>query len=286
MKLKQKLALTLSALLLSSALALPASAMKAVGNVNVPYGTPKIDGTIDAAEWKSAGTFKIDASNAKAWKDKVPADFAADIKVLWDDKNLYVAGTVKDDAVTCSTEGKYDKDAFQLSIDLGQTFYGSTESRAVFYSFGCYEDGTGMLQRQESKNDAVVMDGEQGLSAKTKKTAAGWNFELAIPFSMLKEDCQIKSGKDIAVAAGTKINVMACYINYDAAGTMVSAFGTTLTDESVAYDWGPKDHGITLTLEAKKANTTVAPSTADPIILTVLAAMASGAALAVSKKRK
>ena len=160
MKLKQKLALTLSALLLSSDLALPASAMKAIGNVNVPYGTPKIDGTIDAAEWKSAGT-------------------------------------VKDDAVTCSTEGKYDKDAFQLSIDLGQTFYGSNESRAIFYSFGCYEDGTGMLQRQESKNDAIVMDGEQGLSAKTRKTAAGWNFELAIPFSMLKEDCKLKSGKDI-----------------------------------------------------------------------------------------
>ncbi|MGN1128640.1 MAG: hypothetical protein ACI4T6_06755, partial [Candidatus Flemingiibacterium sp.] len=55
-------------------------------------------------------------------------------------------------------------------------------------------------------------------------------------------------------------NVMACYINYDAAGTMVSAFGTTLTDESVAYDWGPKDHGITLTLETKQAAPAASPA--------------------------
>ena len=285
MKLQKVLSLTLGTLLLTSALALPASAMKAIGNVNVPYGTPKIDGKIDAAEWKNAGTFKVDSSTAKAWSGTIPADYSANISVLWDETNLYVSGTIKDASVTCSTEGKYDMDAFQLSIDLGQTLYETAENRAIFYSFGCYEDGTGMLQRQESKNNAVVKDGENGLVAKTKKTADGWNYELAIPFAMLKEDCKLKSGKDVAVAAGTKINVLACYLDFGADGKLANALGTTATDEGTKFDWGPKDHGITFTLQAKKA-VTAAPATADPAVLALLAAAASGAAALVSKTRK
>ena len=286
MKLQKALSLTLGAVLLTSALALPASAMKKVGDVKVPYGTPKIDGTIDAAEWKSASSFNVDANTAKPWGGTIADGFSAKVQVLWDNNNLYVAGTVKDANVACSTEGKYDKDAFQLSIDLGQTFYGTTESRSIFYSFGCYEDGTGMIQRQESKNDAVVMDGEKGVAMKTKKTADGWNYEIAIPFAMLKEDCKIKSGKDVAVAAGTKLNVLACYLDYGTNGKLATAFGTTATDENTKFDWGPKDHGITLTLEAKKAAPAAAPATADPAALAILAAAASGAAVVVSKKRK
>ena len=286
MKLQKALSLTLGAVLLTSALALPASAMKKVGDVKVPYGTPKIDGTIDAAEWKSASAFTIDGNTAKAWVGKVPGDFSTKVQVLWDDTNLYVAGTVKDPVLAYSAEGKYDKDAFQLSIDLGQTFYGTTESRSIFYSFGCYEDGTGILQRQESKNNAVVKDGENGVAVKTKKTADGWNYELAIPFAMLKEDCKIKSGKDVAVAAGTKLNVLACYLDFGADGKLANALGTTATDENTKFDWGPKDHGITLVLEAKKAAPAAAPATADPAALAILAAAASGAAVVVSKKRK
>ncbi|MBO5273655.1 MAG: hypothetical protein J6I45_03475 [Clostridia bacterium] len=286
MKLQKALSLTLGTLLLTSALALPASAMKAIGNVNVPYGSPKIDGKIDAAEWKNAGTFTVDSTTAKSWHIKFPENFSADIRVMWDETNLYLTGTIKDPNVSFSTEGKYNRDAFQVSIDLGQTLFNSSENRAIFYSFGCYEDGTGMLQRQESKNDAVVKDGEEGLLMKTVKTSDGWNFETAIPFNMLKTDNKLKSGKTTNVAAGTKLNMMACYLDNEGSDTRTSMFGTTLTDESVAYDWGPKDHGITLVLEAKKAAPAAAPATADPAALAILAAAASGAAVVVSKKRK
>jgi len=286
MKLQKALSLTLGTLLLTSALALPASAMKAIGNVNVPYGSPKIDGKIDAAEWKNAGAFTVDSTTAKSWHIKFPENFSADIRVMWDETNLYLTGTIKDPNVSFSTEGKYNRDAFQVSIDLGQTLFNSSENRAIFYSFGCYEDGTGMLQRQESKNDAVVKDGEEGLLMKTGKTSDGWNFETAIPFNMLKTDNKLKSGKTTNVAAGTKLNMMACYLDNEGSDTRTSMFGTTLTDESVAYDWGPKDHGITLVLEAKKAAPAAAPATADPAALAILAAAASGAAVVVSKKRK
>ena len=286
MKLQKALSLTLGTLLCTAALTLPASAMKAIGNVNVPYGSPKIDGKIDAAEWKNAGKFTVDSTTAKAWNGKIPADFSANVSVMWDETNLYLSGTIKDPNVSFSTEGNYDRDAFQVSIDLGQTLYNTSENRAIFYSFGCYEDGTGMLQRQESKNNAVVKDGENGLLMKTAKNDSGWSFETAIPFAMLKEDNNLKSGKTTDIAAGTKMNVMACYLDNTGENKRTSMFGTTLTDESVAYDWGPKDHGITLVLEAKKAAPAAAPATADPAALAILAAAASGAAVVVSKKRK
>ena len=110
MKLQKALSLTLGTLLLTSALALPASAMKAIGNVNVPYGSPKIDGKIDAAEWKNAGTFTVDSTTAKSWHNKFPENFSADIRVMWDETNLYLTGTIKDPNVSFSTEGKYNRD--------------------------------------------------------------------------------------------------------------------------------------------------------------------------------
>lgn len=286
MKLQKALSLTLGTLLISSALALPASAMKAIGNVNVPYGSPKIDGQIDAAEWENAGAFTVDSTTAKSWHIKFPENFSADIRVMWDETNLYLTGAIEDPNVSFSPEGTYNRDAFQVSIDLGQTLLNSSENRAIFYSFGCYEDGTGMLQRQESKNDAIINDGQNGLSMKTEKTADGWRFETAIPFNMLKEDNELKSGKTTNVAAGTKVNMMACYLDNEGSDTRTSMFGTTLTDESVAYDWGPKDHGITLILEEKKTEPEASPSTADPAILAALASLAAGAAAIVSKKRR
>ncbi|MBQ8508985.1 MAG: hypothetical protein IJ493_03665 [Clostridia bacterium] len=287
MKNTRKLSLALCALTLGAALAFPTSAMKAVGDVTTAYGTPTVDGTITADEWKDAKSFTVDSTTAKAWKGSVPADYKATFSTLWDETNLYISGTIKDSAVTYSSAGSYNRDAIQLSIDLGQTFKATTESRAIFYSFGCYEKDA-IVQRQESKNNAVVKDGENGLIMKTAKTADGWTFEAALPLAMLKEDCKLKSGKDVTVAADTKINVMVCYLDYDIAGSLSNAFGTTLTDENTKYDHSPQDHGITLTLAAKPAPVveTTAPSTADPIALLALASIASGAVLVISKKRK
>ncbi len=51
------------------------SAFAPVGNVSVPYATPKVDGVINADEYPVEGRIVIDQSNATAsgWMGEVPA---------------------------------------------------------------------------------------------------------------------------------------------------------------------------------------------------------------------
>lgn len=285
MKKLKTLSTVLTAFIAAAMLAAPASAMTAVGNVKVPYGTPKIDGTISKGEWDSAAKVEVSSKTAKAWVGSVPADFKAGLSVLWDENGLYLAGEVTDSVVKLSSDGKYDGDAFQVSIDMGQYFANTAENRAIFYSFGCNESKA-MIQRQESKNDAVMYDGD-GVSVKTVKTDKGWNFEIMLEWKTLLNDAKLKGAGDLTVGADFKLNAMFCYLDRDADGNMANAFGTTASDESVKYDWGPKDHGVTFTLAAKAApKADNAPATADVTALIVLAAAASGAALVISKRRK
>ncbi|MHC1695132.1 MAG: sugar-binding protein [Eubacteriales bacterium] len=255
--------LTRSALMLALALLLLAapltvSAMTAVGDMPVGYGKPTIDGVINADEWATSTSFVVDSKNAKTWT----GEFKVSIKMntLWDETGLYLAGEISDADVTPVTSG-YGADGFQISLDLGQSFVGSGEARAIFYSFGCFEDGNAVLVRQESNNNAEVANGENGFSIKTVKTSTGWLFEALLPWAMLKEDNNLKSGKDFTVAPEAKINALICYLDGDA-GAVASAFGTTKTDESVAFDWGPDDHGITFILKAQPVPETTAEETA------------------------
>ena len=293
MKKSTLIAAALSATVAVSALAPNVSAMKAVGDVDVPYGTAVIDGKINADEWKDAAVIPFNGDTAKAWVGSVPADFSTDVKALWDETGLYLAGEITDSTFMASTEGQYNGDAFQFSIDLGQVFNGTDESRAIFYSFGCWDGGSTMVQRQESKNDAVVNDGD-GVEIKTTKTSDGWSFELMLSWDMLAEDAELKSGKTVDVDEGTKVNMLICYLDKDAAGAVANAFGTTLSDEGTEFDWGPNDHGVTLSLvkpepaevdDTTDATDTDAPQTADIVSVSALAALASAAALVIVKKK-
>ena len=291
MKKSTLLAAVLSATVVASALAPNVSAMKAVGDVSVPYGTAVIDGKINADEWKDAAVIPFNGDTAKAWAGAVPADFSTDVKALWDETGIYLAGEITDSTFMASTEGQYNGDAFQFSIDLGQVFFGTDNSRAIFYSFGCW-DGNTMVQRQESSNDAVVNDGD-GVEIKTSSTSGGWSFELMLSWDMFAEDAELKSGEAVDVAEGTKLNMLICYLDKDSTGAVVNAFGTTLTDEGTAFDWGPNDHGITLTLAAPvvvedapaEEGGATAPQTADAVSIAIFAVAASAAALVIFKKK-
>ena len=147
------------------------SAMSAVGNVEVPRGTPTIDGKISDGEWDGAGVVNFSSATAKAWVGAVPGDFNTDVKVFWDEKGLYLAGEVVDSTFVASNEGSYDGDAFQVSIDLGQTFYDTDNNRAIFYSFGCNETNRLHIDRQnhqrlEFRADARMVDPQRRPSGK------------------------------------------------------------------------------------------------------------------------
>lgn len=267
-------------------LASSVSAMSAVGNVDIPHGTPTIDGKISDGEWDGAGVINFSSATAKAWAGEIPADFNTDVKVFWDEKGLYLAGEVIDSTFVASNEGSYDGDAFQVSIDLGQTFYDTDENRAIFYSFGCNETNP-IVHRQESANDAIMHNGE-GVYISTVKTTKGWNFELMLEWSTLNADLDAKAGKTIKIADGTKINMMMCYLDHETDGQIANAFGTTRNGDGVDYDWGPADHGITLTLVEKiEAPVDVStPATADITSTAVITLAAAGAMFVCVRAKK
>ncbi len=291
MKKRMLLALAMAALL-----AVNTSAMKAVGNVDVPMATPVIDGEIGADEWADAGIANFSAATAKAWAGEFPANFNTDVKVLWDAEGLYFAGEIVEPTLVPSADGTYNGDGFQISIDMGQVFFDTTEARAIFYSFGYNENGNDCVQRQESGNDTVMNSGD-GVELVTFKTAKGWGFELMMAWDTLVDDVKFKSGKDMSPAEGFKLNLQFCYMDRDDTGNVTAAIGTTLNDESVAYDWGPKEHGVTLTLGAAPVveteavvedvvvDTATAPATFDATAIAAIAAVVTAAGAVVAKKR-
>jgi hypothetical protein len=269
-----------------------------VGDISVPFGTPKIDGVIDQGEW-SAKTI-VDQSNATAqgWQGEVPAGLKIDFYYTWDTTNLYLAGAITDPTFFYAASGdNYGSgDAFQISLNLGQVFKSTdASSRAIFYSIGCLEDGTVDVMRQES-NDNVLLN-DLGFS---KKTDTGWQFEVALPWATLVQDAGDKSGATIpAVDAGFKIGGLICYMDHDDAGTLVNCFFTSNAEPG---GWDPDVFGITFNLAAKaevtEAPVTAAPDAAAPatdapaaqtadtaIFAAALVILAAGAVIVATKKK-
>lgn len=299
---KTLITLLIAILLISSSAAVFAFAP--VGDLSVPFGTPKIDGVIDAGEWADTGKAVIDQNNATAngWMGEVPAGFKTDFYYTWDTTNLYLAAVITDPTVFFAASGdNYGSgDAFQISLNLGQVFKSDDgASRAIFYSIGVLEDGTVDVMRQES-NDNILLE-DLGFS---KKTDTGWQFEVALPWATLIQDAADKSGTTVAVDAGLKIGGLICYMDHDDAGTLVNCFFTSNAEPG---GWDPDIFGINFNLAAKvevteapateapaddaaapAADDTAAPAaqTADTVIFAAaLVILAAGAVIIASKKK-
>ena len=217
-----------------------ASAFAPVGNVSVPYATPEVDGVINTDEYPADGKVIIDASNATAggWLGEVPAANSIELYCAWDDTNFYLAGNVTDPAFTYSTDGAYDGDSFQVSLNVDNVF--KTEdasSRAIFYSWGVQEDGNIDVIRQESAIDDTIEN--TGKGAKTDK---GWSFEVALDLEMLAEDASLKANIDAIVEAGMPIGGLFCYLDKDENNSLINAYATSATE---TVGWDPAAHGLT-----------------------------------------
>ncbi|MDD4773854.1 MAG: sugar-binding protein [Eubacteriales bacterium] len=246
MKRTTKLLITVVMAVFISALPMTVFALTPIGNINVPFGTPTIDGNLAQGEWSENNKIVVDQNTATAdgWTGEVPADLKIDFYYTWDNDNLYLAGIITDPTFMYSASGdNYNGDAFQISLNLGQVFKSAEYDRAIFYSWGCLEDGTVDVFRQESMDNIVLED--VGFS---KKLDTGWQFEIALPWTVLVEDVSAKSGVDVTVAAGLKIDALICYLDRDEDGTLLNGFFTSNTEPG---GWDPDVFGITLNLVAK-----------------------------------
>lgn len=232
-------------------IAVPAFAFAPVGDINVPYGTPTVDGTLAQGEWSEANKITVDQSNATAdgWSGEVPADLKIEYYYTWDNDNFYAAGHITDPSVNFSAgSGDYGGDAFQLSLNVGNVFKTDEYPRAIFYSFGCQEDGgLDVMVQESSVNDGAIEDA--GFS---KKTDTGWDFEFKLPWATLVQHVKDKANVDVTVAAGLKINALICYLDHDDTGALANAFFTSNTEPG---GWDPDVFGIYLTLIDKPADT-------------------------------
>ena len=220
-----------------------ASGFAPVGEVKVPFATPTVDGVINAGEYPNAALV-IDASNATAggWVGEVPAANSIELYCAWDADNLYISGNVTDPVFNTSTEGAYDGDSFQVSLNVNNIFETvDASSRAIFYSWGVQDDGTIDVIRQESAVNDTIADA--GMGAVTDK---GWAFEVALPIAMLAEDASLKSGEDIVIEAGTSIGGLFCYLDKDDIMALINAYATSATE---TVGWDPAAHGLTFVLE-------------------------------------
>jgi|GEM_PF-1982346 len=219
-----------------------------MGDVPVVYGTPVVDGVVNADEYKMTDARIIDASNATAggWVGEVPAENSIELYCLWDDTNLYLSGIVTDPAFTTSTDNAYDGDSFQVSLNVSNIFETvDASSRAIFYSWGLQDDGMIDVIRQESALNDTIADTGMGTVTDT-----GWVFEVALPLEILAEDASLKSGEDIVIEAGTNIGGLFCYLDKDDVMTLINAYATSATE---TVGWDPAAHGLTFILEAKPA---------------------------------
>jgi hypothetical protein len=304
MKRTTKLLITVVMAVFISALPMTVFALTPIGNINVPFGTPTIDGNLAQGEWSENNKIVVDQNTATAdgWTGEVPADLKIDFYYTWDNDNLYLAGIITDPTFMYSASGdNYNGDAFQISLNLGQVFKSAEYDRAIFYSWGCLEDGTVDVFRQESMDNIVLED--VGFS---KKLDTGWQFEIALPWTVLVEDVSAKSGVDVTVAAGLKIDALICYLDRDEDGTLLNGFFTSNTEPG---GWDPDVFGITLNLVAKPeaAPETEAEAAAGPAdtaaeapaaqapaaqtadaspVAAALLILAAGAVIAVWKKKK
>ena len=285
-----------AAAMVACLLASAVSAFAPVGNVSVPYATPKVDGIINVDEYSAEGKVIIDQKNATAggWLGEVPAANSIELYCAWDDTNFYVAANVTDPEFNYTTNAEgYNGDAFQVSLNVDNVFKTEdSSSRAIFYSWGLQENGTIDVMRQESANNGLITGAGKG-----QKTDKGWCFEVALNLEMLAEDVSAKANIDAIVEHGMPIGGLLCYLDRDATGGLANAYATAATD---TVGWDPAAHGLTFVFAEQVVETepeteaevveevadaAAAPATFDAGVIAAVAAIVSAAGYAISKKR-
>lgn len=164
----------------------------------------KIDGNID--EYPKYAVRMDDKSFEKlqyfeyGGKD----DISADIYLLWDDENLYVAAKVTDDAsLDNSKEGPDIWDGDALEVLLGMD--GKADPGRIYFGKGDYQIGLSPGNNKDIKPNEWIWrrdDYNGGIEVASKPQEKGYAIEAKIPFKILggfKPEVGKKFDFDIAV---------------------------------------------------------------------------------------
>jgi hypothetical protein len=172
----------------------------------VKAGAIKIDGKLDEKEWKDAPSTGLFVRTM----DGLPTDQKTEAKLLWDDKNLYVAFECEDRDVWSTMDKRDDKlwqqEAVELFIDAdgdGKTYVElqANPRGTIFDSWLPTYRGN---QNDWNSNVKVGVKVD-GTLDKRDDTDKGWVVELAIPLEDAKG--REKEMKNVPPKVGTEWRV-------------------------------------------------------------------------------
>lgn len=153
-------------------------------NGTATYGSPTIDGEEEDL-WSKADTLNIN-KQLTAWQGAT-----GEMKVMWDEKNLYVLVHVKDEELNSSAGGAHEKDSVEIFLDQKNDKKGS------------YGDDDGQYRiNYKGQITYGTVPTKEGVEGIAKEEAGGYIVEMKIPFTLpMKEgtvvgfDAQINDAK-------------------------------------------------------------------------------------------
>lgn len=183
-------------------------AFDAEGRVNAVYGTPVLDGEIDAVWGYASSIFPEVFSTPSVYP-------VTEWKVLWDENYLYVLTIVEDDVLNKSGMNTYEQDSMEIFLDELNDKAGSYQEDDVHYRVNY---------------------------ANSRSTDAGDPTRFISAARVLKDEDDYETGYVIEAAVawnGTPINgtVMGFDLQLNDAGMMNSRMSTTNVFDATGTGW-------------------------------------------------
>ncbi|MBP5281008.1 MAG: endo-1,4-beta-xylanase [Lachnospiraceae bacterium] len=177
----------------------------------VSQGSPKVDGEMDEV-WNTTESFWLNVNTGAA-------QCAARVKVLWDQKKLYVYAEVEDSDVSVAGKEAYEKDSLEIYID-------EDHGRSVTYA---NDDKRYRISAENEVSCLGKKAAEKKVESKAKKTDFGYVIEASFEWTDLSPKVHNLVGFDLRIndanSDGVRIGTLSwCDGNQDA-GTDTSCFG-------------------------------------------------------------
>ena len=148
------------------------------------YGTPKIDGTMDAA-WKNAPELQINRYQL-AWQGATGT-----ARVLWDDKNLYVLFQVSDAQLDKGSANAWEQDSVEAFVD-------ENNAKTTFY-----EEDDGQFRVNYENTATFNPEGiEGGFKSAVSVSGTNYTVEMQIPFRTITPKAGMQIGFDVQINDG------------------------------------------------------------------------------------
>lgn len=219
LKILLTLAVTLSCLLSCFAGLTLSTAAEAEFEMEIPYGSPTVDGVIEEGEYEV--TYTMDKTTATAWVGEVGSSKVV-WHLAWDEGGLYYAGTINDRTPAWRNENTHwvGIDCLELAVNPGLILSGD-RAEGIFFSCGSMEDGSVVVFRHNFA-DGLVSDQIIGANKGHTERSKSYTMEIYLPWSLVQIDeyCTVGGKDDIHLdstgwkaEAGAKLGLLPCAID-------------------------------------------------------------------------